>query len=258
MRIRAISMYFILFICLISLCVVSVAVETDYFDWKGLKSYAAKNYSESIGFFDAAIKQDPNYIDAWLHKGDAQRAQKDYNASIETYKGALSIKNDTKAAWSGMIEDYISINNYPEASKAAARLTEIESGRKENWLREGDLLQMQGSYEEAIVKYEGALKLDAKYIDALYRNGISLMAMGNNSGATALFGQVLAIDPKYSRAYNAWGLILERVGKYGDAKAAYEKAAELDPKWSQPKINDVHSLLLLNTTNDAMKIFVTI
>ena len=70
-------------------------METDYFDWKGLKSLAAKNYTESIAYFDQAIKMDPTYIDAWLHKGDAQRAMKDYNASLQSYEGALQANNKT-------------------------------------------------------------------------------------------------------------------------------------------------------------------
>ena len=87
--------------CLFIIASVCAAEETAYFDWKGLKSYAAKNYTESLIYFDKAIEQDPNYLDAWVHKGDAQRAQKDYNASLESYGGALRRKNDSTAGLVG-------------------------------------------------------------------------------------------------------------------------------------------------------------
>lgn len=245
-------------LCLIILCSQCLAEETDYFDWKGLKSYAAKNYTESIGYFDIAIKQDPTYIDAWLHKGDAQRAMKDFNASLQSYEGALRVKNDTTAAWSGIIEAYIALNNYPQAAEAAAKVTEIAPNKKENWQKEGNLWQMHGDYEKAATKYDRALNLDPKYVDALYRKALSLMALGNNSGAISLLNQVLAKDPKQKGAYNALGLILEAEGKYSLAKEAYENASRIDPKWGQPRINDVHSLQLLGRTDEAMKIFVTL
>ena len=143
-------------LCLLILCSQCLAEETDYFDWKGLKSYAAKNYTDSIAYYDIAIKQDPTYIDAWLHKGDAQRALKDYNASLQSYEGALQVKNDTKAAWSGITEAYVAMKDFTNASIAAAKTTEIDNS-KGNWLREGNLLQTQEMYQEAVSKYEGAL-----------------------------------------------------------------------------------------------------
>lgn len=248
----------ILSLYLIVSCSLCLAEEADYYDWKGLKSLAAKNYTESIIYFNMAIKQDPTYIDAWLHKGDAQRAMKDYNASLQSYEGALQVNNKSKAAWSGMIEAYVALNNYLQAAEVAAKVTEIEPNRKENWQKEGNLLQMHGDYENASAKYDGALNLDPKYVDALYRKALSKMALGNNSEAMSLLDQVLAKDPKQKGAYNVLGLILESEGKYASSNAAYENASRIDPKWGQPRINNVHSLQALGKMDEAMKIFVTV
>jgi tetratricopeptide (TPR) repeat protein len=245
-------------LCLIILCSLCLAEETDYYDWKGLKSFAAKNYTQSIIYFDMAIKQDPTYIDAWLHKGDAQRAMLDYNASLQSYEGALRVKNNTKAAWSGMVEAYISMNNYQQAAEAAAKVTEIEPNRKENWQKEGDLWQMHGDYESALAKYDRALNLDPKYVDALYRKALSKMALGNNSEAVSLLDQVLTLDLKHKAAYNVLGLIFEAEGKYASSNAAYENASRIDPLWASPRINNMHSLQALGKMDEAMKIFVTV
>ena len=245
-------------LCLLILCSQCLAEETDYFDWKGLKSYAAKNYTDSIAYFDIAIKQDPTYIDAWLHKGDAQMAMKDYNASLQSYEGALQVRNNTTAAWSGIIKAYTAMNDYNQAAWAAAKVTEIAPNKKENWLQEGNLLQMHGDYEKAMAKYDGALNLDPKYVDASYRKALSLIALRNNSEAISLLNQVLAKDPKQKGAYNALGLVYEAEGKYELAKEAYENASRIDSKWGQPKINNVHSLQMLGRTDEAMRIFVTL
>jgi tetratricopeptide (TPR) repeat protein len=245
-------------LCLIILCSQCLAEETDYFDWKGLKSYAAKNYTESIAYFDIAIKQDPTYIDAWVHKGDAQRAMKDFNASLQSYEGALLVRNNTTSAWNGIIEAYTALTNYQDAAEAAAKVTEIEPNRKENWQQEGNLLQMHGDYEKAAAKYDRALNLDPRYVGAMYRKALSLMALGNNSEAINLLYLVLAKDPKQKGAYNALGLIYEAEGKYALAREAYENASRIDPNWSQPKINNMHSLQMLGRTDEAIKIFVVL
>lgn len=244
-----------IFFLLASFC---SAEETSYFDWKGLKEYTAKNYSKSLNFFDMAIAQDPSYIDAWIHKGDALRALKDYNASIEHYLQALQRKDDSSAALSGLVEAYAALFDYEKASQAASRLTEIEPGRKDYWLKEGNMLQMLGSYAEASARYDRALEIDYRYKDALYRKGLSLLALGDSSGALQLFERVTALDPGYKLAYNAKGLALQAIGRDDEAYEAYEEAEKIDNQWSQPSINQMHLLLDKGRPDEAMGIAVRI
>ena len=232
--------------------------ETSYFDWKGLKEYAAKNYSDSLTYYDMAIAQDPSYLDAWVHKGDALRALKDYNGSIESYLQALQRKDNSEAALSGLMEAYAAVNDHVKASQAAARLTEIDPTRKDYWLKEGNMLQMLGDYADALARYDRALEIDYRYKDALYRKGLSLLAQGNNSGALELFERVIALDPSYKLAYNAKGLALQAAGRDDEADEAYEEAQKVDAQWSQPRINQMHVLLRLGRTDEAMSIAVTV
>jgi len=234
------------------------AEETSYFDWKGLKEFAAKNYSDSLTYYDMAIAQDPSYLDAWVHKGDSLRALKDYNSSIENYLQALKRKDDSTAALSGLIEAYAALNDYEMASEAAGRLTEIEPARKDYWLKEGNMLQMLGRYDQALARYDRALEIDYRYKDALYRKGLSLLALGNNSGALELFEKVIALDPAYKLAYNAKGLALQALGRDMEADEAYEAAQKVDLQWSQPRINQMHALMKLGRSDEAMKIAASI
>jgi tetratricopeptide (TPR) repeat protein len=165
-----------------------------------------------------------------VHKGYAQRALKDYNASLKSYGRALEIDRNKTQAWSGMTEAYTALKDYDKAYSAAAKLTELAPTNKVYWLKEGNLLQMQGLYNESIVKYEGALTLDAEYKEALYREGISLMALGEDARAVILFDRLLNIAPNYKQAYYAKGLALENDKKYSQAVEAFDKALEIDPK----------------------------
>jgi tetratricopeptide (TPR) repeat protein len=165
-------------VCVFLLTAICVAEETEYFDWKGSKLYATKNYTDSLTYFNKAITQDPGYIDAWVHKGDTEKALKDYNVSIQSYNSALQIDGKKVAAWSGITEDYAAMKSYANASIAAAKATEFDNKTKANWLREGNLLQLRGMYNESTAKYDGALALDPQYKDALYKKGVSLMVLG--------------------------------------------------------------------------------
>ena len=157
--------------CIFLLSAICVAEETEYFDWMGSKLYASKNYTEALAYFDKAVNQDPKYISAWNHKGDTLRVLKDYNGSLQSYNKALEIDGNNVAAWSGITEDFTALKDYANASIAAAKATELDNKTKANWLREGNLLQLQGLYQEAVAKYDGALTLDPLYKDALYKKG---------------------------------------------------------------------------------------
>jgi len=157
--------------CLLMLCVICMAETAEYFDKEGLKLYASRNYTEATEYFGKAISQDPGYVDAWVHKGDAQRALKDFNTSLQSYGRALEIDGNKTKAWAGMIESYTALKDYTKAYSATAKLTKLDPGNKAYWLKEGNLLQMQGLYNESILKYEGALILDQGYVDGWVRKG---------------------------------------------------------------------------------------
>lgn len=245
-------------LCFLMLCAVCSAYETEYFDWKGLQLYASKNYTDAIEQFDKATAQDPLYVDGWVHKADAQRAMKDYNGSLLNYSRALEIYRNSTTSLTGMVEAYTALKDYPNASVAAARLTKLGPNNKANWLREGNLLQMQGLYNESTAKYERAVALDDKYKDALYREGISFMALGDDAKALVLFNKIIEIDSKYKQAYNAKGLALEAAKNYAQALESYDKALEIDPKWTLASANRIQALLALRKLNDSMRAFVMI
>jgi tetratricopeptide (TPR) repeat protein len=244
-------------VCIFLLSAICLAEETEYFDWKGSKLYAAKNYTGAQIYFEKAVSQDPAYIDAWIHKGDTQRALKEYNASIDSYKAALKIDSQKAVAWSGITEAYTAMKDLTNASIAAAKTTELDNN-KANWLREGNLLQTQEMYQEAVTKFEGALNVDPAYKDALYKKGFMLMALNNLTDAEKQFDEALQVDPNFKQAYVAKGIILEADGKYLEAQKAYEKALEIDPAYAQALTYKMHVLLMLKKQEEAMKIFVKI
>ncbi|HPS92084.1 MAG TPA: tetratricopeptide repeat protein [Methanothrix sp.] len=245
------------FLCIFLLSAICLAEETEYFDWKGNKLSGEKNYTGALIYFDKALRQEPGYIDAWIHKGDAQRALKEYNASIDSYRGALKIDSQKAAAWSGITEDYTALKDFTNASIAAAKTTELDNS-KANWLREGNLMQTQEKYQEAVVKYEEALTVDPAYKDALYKKGVMLMALNNLTDAAKQFDQALQADPNFKQAYVAKGVILEADGKFLEAQKAYDKALEIDPAYAQALAYKMHVLLMLRKQEEAMKIFVKI
>ena len=212
-------------VCIFLLSAICLAEETEYFDWKGNKLFAARNYTDALVYYEKAISQEPGYIDAWIHKGDTQRALKDYNGSIASYNSALQIDGKKAAAWSGITEAYTSMLDYVNASIAANKTTALDNN-KGNWLREGALFRARGMHAEASAKYDGALALDPKYREALYWKAATLMVLNKVSEAIPFLDRAIEVDPNYKQAYFAKGVALEANGKTAEAQQAYDNKAD--------------------------------
>ena len=241
------------------LCIVCTAEETEYFYYIGSKLFASGNYTGALAYFDTAIKKNPNYVDAWIKKGDTQRVLKDYNESVKSYSHALQIDNKSMIALRGLIDSYLALKDNAKASLFSANLTELDPKNRENWFKEGNLLQSQGEYAESLSKYDGALELDPNYKDALFRKGLSLIALGQTTEAISIFNALLNLDPKYKQAYVALGLAFEAENRSGEALDAYDEALHLgmhDSIWTQALIGKMNTLLTLKRTQESAIILV--
>jgi len=233
------------------------AEEADYFDGKGLKEYSTRNYSASLDYFDLAIAHDPNYIDAWVHKGDSLWALKDYNRSIECYLQALQRKNDSAKALPGLVEAYAAISDYEKAFQASARLTDIDPARKDHCSKKETSYRCRADIR---MHRPGMIELWRLIIGTRMHytaRGLSLLAQGNSSDALEQFERIIALDPAYKLAYNARGLALQTMGRAEEAEEAYDEAQKVDAQWSQPRINQMHVLMSQSRPDEAMKIAVS-
>ena len=74
---------------------------------------------------------------------------------------------------------------------------EIDPKDKQAWVSQGNALNKNGNYSEAITAYNRALELDPNYVNALDGRGQSLNELGNYSQAIIYLYKALQIDPNY-------------------------------------------------------------
>jgi predicted Zn-dependent protease len=131
-------------------------------------------------------------------------------------------------------------------------------------VKEGITLHDAGKYDEAIAKYDEAIKADPGYSNGYYEKGFTLFSTGKGKDALPCLEKVLKLDPQSPGAYDMIGSIYDddkqtdkaieyfqkglkidstyqrlyynmaityyRLGKYADAEVKAIKAIKLDPK----------------------------
>jgi len=93
----------------------------------------------------------------------------------------------------------------------------------------GDMLRGEGQYEEAIEKYEAAIRQKPDFPTAYSNWGQVLARQGAQEKAIDKFKRGIEIDPNHTGSYFQWGDLLQREGNYAEAAKKYQKVVELDP-----------------------------
>jgi tetratricopeptide (TPR) repeat protein len=163
--------------------------------------YAFKNnYTESIKFFDNAIKIFPYYIDAWFNKAISHQRMLQSGEYVQALRKVVEY---------GATDDIyvIQANEMLEGLDKA-----LEPGvSMDNYLKGMEL------FENAFVYMEN--KKWEKAIDA--------------------FKRVLNINPKHPQSYGNMGLCYAFLGEKQKALSALDKALELDPDYKPAIINQL-------------------
>ncbi len=96
-------------------------------------------------------------------------------------------------------------------------------------LSEGNKLQVQGLYEEAISHYNRAMEVGGENVELLTEKANTLLKMEDIDQAIFLFKKITELESNYPAAYQGLGMAYEQLGDYREAKNNYIKVIDLEP-----------------------------
>ena len=115
----------------------------------------------------------------------------------------------------------------------------------------GTGLKAAGRLEEAMQRFDEALRLDPTYARAYNNMGNAYQAMGDFEQAVAAHGHAILLMPGLATAYSNLGNALRELGKPGMAVEALESAVALNPKYAAAYTNLGAAMLALGGVPNA-------
>lgn len=123
---------------------------------------------------------------------------------------------------------------------------------KEEWLDLGIDLANNQQYDEALVAFQQAIRLDPNFAKAYNGRGNVLRDLKRYKDALTAFQQAIHLDPNLAIAYNGKGAVLIDLKKKEEALSAFEQALRLRPNFSIALFNKGNVLFLLQRERETI------
>lgn len=179
--------------------------------------------------FKLCIKEDPNYIDAYIQIGSIQFSDKNYDEALSAFKTATEKDSKSFDAFSNLGKVQYKLKKYAEAElsfKSAIALKEDAGSYKEL----GKVYYKKKNNAEVITTFNKSHELGGGDHLTYYMLGKAYKSTGKSVDAIKALKKSASIKPDYYLAHSTLGQIYLNKENYSKAASAFKKAMKAKSK----------------------------
>ncbi|MEG5080507.1 tetratricopeptide repeat protein [Microcoleus sp. AT8-B4] len=244
----------------------------------GIAARQQGKIAEAIDFYEKAIAQNRDFVEAHLNKANLLLDVGEYQRAIASYEQVIKIQPNSALAYNNLGwskqqlgEIDAAILYYQAALRIDPNLHETAHNlghifKQKNYLNEaiacyqhalkinpnltyslmglGTVWQQQGKLAEALNCYQQAVKLDPNNPEAHNNVGAFFHEQGNAKAAISHYRQALNLKPDFVEAINNLGHALVDLGEFQEAFSCHSRALELQPENAIAHLEFALTLLL--------------
>jgi Flp pilus assembly protein TadD len=183
--------------------------------------------------------------------GVLARAQSRTYADGDTlYRETLLRNPDSWLAHNNLANDLLATGRWDEAIVHYREAERLDPTRPEAASNLGIALGRTGRFAEAVAPLERALQLRPDYAEAHYNLAVALANLGRLPEAIAHYGAALQLSPRHAEIHDGLGMALARSGRAPEAIEQFGEAIQLEPA-DAGAYGNLGTLLRLTGQNEA-------
>ena len=129
---------------------------------------------------------------------------------------------------------YSNINRYDDAIVAYREALRINPEYVDAWYNLGVVYGNLGRYDDAVAAYREALRINSELADPWNNLGVTYgRELGRPDDAIAAFREALRISPEHVNAWNNLGNAYANIDRHDDAIAAFREAVRINPQLAE-------------------------
>jgi tetratricopeptide (TPR) repeat protein len=182
----------------------------------------ADRKSEAIETLRAALREDPNNVDALRCLAGIYVHDEDRVSDAEALlRRATSLAPDLTAAWTMLGAMLHKTNRYREAIDCFRTATSLEPDNAAAWGGLGNAYGHSGEVEKAIDAYSRSIALRPGVAGAHMGHGHVLKTAGDQASALVAYREAIRLKPDFGEVY--WSMANLKVFRFEDAEVAAMK-----------------------------------
>jgi tetratricopeptide (TPR) repeat protein len=201
-------------------------VEGEKALWKKDKN----STNNAITAFTKAIKANPEFVSAYIRRGDVYTEKGDYNNALSDYNKALEIAPNNLNIYKSRGKMYLKKKEYNTAITDFSHVIEITKSLDDYQQRAYTYREM-GEYEKAVSDYTQCINIWPGFFPYRGRGQVYYM-WGDYEKAVSDFSQAINISTDYT-AYLWRGKSYHMLGDYEKAADDYSNAIKDSYSWNE-------------------------
>jgi Tfp pilus assembly protein PilF len=199
--------------------------------------------------YEAAIKgmeeDDPNRRDAAARLASLLRDAGDFEEAVEVLRETVRVSGTSARIYTELGQIYIAQKRLELAQLVLAKALELDAKDPAVYNALALLAHRQGKAQEAFERYDQAVSLDPKYIDARFNKATVLLDAGDYARAKT---ELVAIVERMPDDYAAWvslGVAHRGLKELPEARKAFERVIKEAPRRSSARADAMWNLAIL-------------
>ncbi len=184
---------------------------------------------EALEAVAAALRVNPNAVEAWMHYGNILRALGRMAEALSAFDKAYALDPGYAEALYNSGTTLLDLGRPAEALTRLERVVDMRPDFVAAWANRGLALSALGRFEEALKSHDTALALKPDDPDFLNQRGAVLWGMNRRAEALAHFDRAIEYKPDFLDAWCNRANVLRHLGRVDDALAACERALAINP-----------------------------
>jgi len=215
--------------------------------------YGSERYEESLKFWDAFMKKEPNRVEAYNNRGIVYAGLNQYERAIEDYDKAVELKPEDVGAYNNRGIAYAGLNQYGRAIEDYDKAVELNPEYAETYYNRGIAYADLNQYERAIEDCDKAVELNPEDAETYYNRGLDYARLNQYERAIEDFDRAVELNPEDAETYNNRGIAYAGLNQHESAIADYDRAVELNPEDAKVYNNRGNSYAGLNQYERAIE-----
>ena len=203
------------------------AVSAETYFRRGDANYAMGQHQEAIAAYDAAIRLQPDFVNAYNNRGLAKEKLGQHQAAITDYERAIKIDPRLASAYNNRGNAKRKLEQYFAAIADLDTAIQLKPDYARAYVNRGSAKSRLGHPTAASEDFDIAISLAPELAEAYHSRGVTKTSQMQPADAIEDFTAAIQRDAKFPNAYYSRGAAHFIMGQIQAAKSDLQTALEL-------------------------------